>query len=412
MYPVGSPHSPPAAPPPGMPDPERTRRQVGCGCYAVSLLVGAVLLFLVFVIVPTAVGIGPQMCMAMCAGSILALPAMVTYLTVPRLLDRYDPEPWYALIMALLWGAIVACGVSALINSVVGGAIGGTRGDWISTVVSAPLVEEATKGSLLLGYLYFLRREFDGVVDGIIYASFIAIGFAGVENVLYYAQAGLEGGQEGFRQTFVLRGLLTPWAHPLYTSMTGIGVGLARESGKPLVRFTAPILGYMAAVTLHAIWNGSAMFFGSSRWGNQVFLFVMLPLWLLFVGAFLVIVIVLVRRRGRIIRQHLIDEVALGHLSQEELDIVVSAFGQVTAFLRRGKAGVEFVRAVARLALSKWHTGRAMKEKTRTVSMDFIAPLRRKIAELRAAGASPAQGPPPGYRPPGYPPPGQPPRRF
>lgn len=379
-----------------MPDPEQGRRRVGCGCYGVMMLVGVGLLILVFVILPTAVGIGPQMCAAMCAGSVLAFPAMVTYLTVPRLLDRYDPEPWYALLMALGWGAIVAVGISAVVNSVVGesvgAALGAQAGEIASTVISAPIVEEATKGSILLGYLYFLRREFDGVVDGIIYASFCAIGFAAVENVLYYAEAGMQGGTDAFTQTFILRGLLTPWAHPLYTSMTGIGVGLARESSKPLVRWAAPVLGYCAAVTLHAIWNGSAMLFGGSDAGGLVFLFVMLPLWFLFVGAFLVMVIVLVRRRGRIIRDHLLDEVALGHLSQEELDIVVSAFGQVTAYTRKGARGVEFVRAVARLALSKWHTGRAMKEKTKTVSMDFIYPLRQKITRLRAEGASPARG--------------------
>lgn len=393
MYPPapqGTPHRQPA-PPPGMPDPEKTRRRIGCGCYGVSMLFGLFMLFLVFIVLPTAVGIGPQMCMAMCAGAFLAFPAMAVYLTVPRLLDRYDPEPWYALIMALGWGAIAACGVSAVVNSTVGMAIGGTAGEWISTVVSAPLIEEASKGIILLGYIYFLRREFDGIVDGIIYASFCAIGFAAVENVLYYAQAGLSAGGQGFTQTFVLRGLLTPWAHPLYTSMTGIGVGLARETDKPLVRWTAPVLGYGAAVTLHAIWNGSALFFGGQRWGDLVFLFVMLPLWFLFVATFLAIVIVLVRRRGKIIRQHLLDEVALGYLTQEELDIVASAFGQVTAYTRKGAAGVEFVRAVARLSLSKWHTARAMKEKTRTVSMEFIVPLRKKIHDLRARGASPAR---------------------
>ncbi|MGE0790226.1 MAG: PrsW family intramembrane metalloprotease [Sandaracinaceae bacterium] len=378
-----------------LPDPERNRRMVGCGCYGIAIVFGIISLFLVFVVVPTAAGIGPQMCAAMCGGAVLALPAMAVYLTVPRLLDRYDPEPWYALLMALAWGAFAACGVSAIINSVVGLSIGGHRGELISAVVSAPIVEEASKGTLLLAYLYFLRREFDGVVDGIIYASFCAIGFAGIENVLYYAQAGMQAGGDGFTQTFILRGLLTPWAHPLYTSMTGIGVGLARESESRVVRWVAPVGGYAVAVTLHAIWNGTAMLADGQQHGQALFLFVMLPLWFLFVSAFLVIVIVLVRRRGRILRNHLVDEVALGHLSQEELDIVASAFGGVTAYFRKGRPGTEFVRAVARLALSKWHSSRAMKEKMRTVSMDFIVPLRKKIRTLREQGASPARGGPP-----------------
>ncbi|GAB5548686.1 MAG: PrsW family intramembrane metalloprotease [Sandaracinaceae bacterium] len=396
MYPPQGPPGP-AGPPYGagpagasaMPDPERVRRRIGCGCYGVAMLGGVVLLFLLFIILPLATqGVGTLIAMAV--GACLAFPAALVYLTVPRLLDRYDPEPAYALLMALAWGAIAACGVSAVVNTLVGGIIGGEAGEIISTVVSAPIIEEATKGVLVLGFFYFLRREFDGVVDGIIYATFCAIGFAAVENVIYYANAGLEAGAGGMIGTFVVRGVLAPWGHPLYTSMTGIGIGIARETDKVWLRPIAPVLGYAAAVFLHAVWNGTAIVLGSSEVGGLIFLFIMLPLWLLFVAAFLAIVIVLVRRRGKIIRSHLLDEVALGHLTKAELELVASAFGGLTAYFRKGKLGVEFVRAVARLALSKWHTGRAVKTSTRTVSMDFIAPLRRRIRELRAQGASPA----------------------
>jgi RsiW-degrading membrane proteinase PrsW (M82 family) len=324
----------------------------------------------------------------MAVGGLLAFPAALVYLTFPRLLDRYDPEPAYALLMALAWGGVAACGFSALVNSAVSAGIGGSVGEAVGAVVSAPIVEEASKGILLLGFFYFLRREFDGVVDGIIYASFCAIGFAAVENVIYYARAGLEQGAGGVWVTFGLRGVLTPWAHPLFTSMTGLGLGIARETSKTWLRPIAPIVGYGLAVGLHALWNGSSLLLGGSVGGCVVFIF-MWFLWLLFVAAFVAMVLYLVRRRGKIIRDHLVDEVALGHLTQAELDVVASAFGGLTAYFRKGKKGVEFVRAVARLALSKWHTARAMKTSTRTVSMDFIQPLRRRVRELRAQGASP-----------------------
>jgi hypothetical protein len=100
-------------------------------------------------------------------------------------------------------------------------------------------------------------------------------------------------------------------------------------------------------------------------------------------------VLVLVRRRGNIIRQHLVDEVALKNISPEELDLVTSAFGGLVAFFRKGRKGSEFVRAIARLGLSKWHTARAMRGQNKTFSMDFIIPLRNRIKELRAQGASP-----------------------
>ena len=84
------------------------------------------------------------------------------------------------------------------------------------------------------------------------------------------------------------------------------------------------------------------------------------------------------------------EEVALGHLTQRELDLVCSAFGGLVAWFRKGSEGTAFVRAVARLGLSKWHTARAVRGQSKTFSMDFILPLRAKIRELRDQGASPA----------------------
>lgn len=379
-------HTPEHVPPSSLPDPERGRRMVGLGLYVMGMGFGALMLLVLFFVLPAVMGIGPQTSVAMLIGALLAFPAAVVYLFVPRLLDRYDPEPAYALFMALAWGGIAACGFSALVNTLVGAALG----EAASTVLSAPIVEEASKGVLVLGFFYFLRREFDGVVDGIIYGTFVAIGFAAVENVIYYAQAGMQQGADGIRTTFFLRGLLTPWGHPLYTSMTGIGVGIARESSRTWLKLVAPVGGYSAAVFLHAMWNGSALVLGSLGAGGALVFLCSIFLWLIFVIAFLALVLGLVRRRGRIIRAHLLDEVALGHLTQAELDLVASAFGGLTAYARKGKPGLEFARAVARLALSKWHSARAMKGMTRTVSMDFIGPLRRRIRELRAQGASPA----------------------
>ena len=374
-----------------LPDPERTRRTIGFILFMIATVVGFVLLVALFLLPPLAAPNPGDIYLSMIVGAIFAFPAGVMYLTVPRLLDRYDPEPGYALMGCLLWGGLAACGFSAIINTFVAGIggliFGAEGGDIVGAVVSAPLVEEAFKGIGLLGVFYFLRREFDGVVDGIIYATFIALGFATVENVIYYSQAA-QGGQEVFAFTFFLRGVLAPWGHPLYTSMTGIGFGLARESKSGWVRMTAPVIGYAGAVFLHAVWNGSASL-GDALGpdGGMVFL-LLLPLWLIFVGAFLIMVIVLVRRRGRIIRENLNDEVAIGTIDRAELELVCSAFGLIRARMQHGRAGAEFVRATARLALSKWHTARAMENRSRTVSMDFIVPLRQRIAALRAGLAA------------------------
>lgn len=362
-----------------LPELDENRRRLGLGLYLLAQLVGGSLLLMVL--------LGPalfdaRLFGAMCLGAALAIPAAAVYLTVPRLLDRYDPEPWYALVGCLLWGAITACGFSAVINTAAGAlgtAIGGEGlGEFFSVVLSAPFTEEFFKGLGLFGMFVFLRREFDGVVDGIIYACFIALGFAMTENILYYARSA-ESGVLGM--TFLMRGILFPWGHPVYTAMTGIGFGIARETQTPWKRYAAPIAGYGAAVFLHMLWNGSASF-ASSGVGVVVFV-LLLPLWFLFVVGFLTLVIVLVRRRGKIIRQHLEDEVLIGNLTAAEVELIGSAFGVARARRRWGSTGVAFVRTAARLALSKWHSGRAQKSKTATISWELINPLRAKLQELR-----------------------------
>ncbi|NUP11870.1 MAG: PrsW family intramembrane metalloprotease [Polyangiaceae bacterium] len=380
-------HRPPGAfvhvaPSPLDPQPDRVRRRVGAVLYVLALLAGIVLNALFFILEIFASKRPPDVvAQAMLAGAVPAFAMLFVYLPVPSVLDRYDPEPWWCLLMAFAWGALVATGVAGFVNSFVhmfvANASGAKAGHLAAAVISAPISEEIMKSMIVWGFFFFLRREFDGVVDGIIYATFSALGFAAVENVSYYARAALEG-QDVFAATFVLRGIVAPWGHPLYTSMTGIGIGLARESSSGLVRFFAPFGGLALAIALHAIWNFVP------NLGANVFL-VSLLFWFAFVGTFFVIVIALVIRKGRTIRNFLRDEIILGNITPAELALVTSAFGRArTYFMPKGSLWRRFIRAAARLALCKWHTARAIKGKKRTISIEFIAPLRDEMKRLRA----------------------------
>jgi RsiW-degrading membrane proteinase PrsW (M82 family) len=365
-------------PPLPAPDPHKTRRMVGLGIFIVMMFVG-IILNILFELAEIFGAKNPgRMFEAVLTGALFAFIPLGIYLFVPAIIDRYDPEPWWCLAMAFLWGAVVATGLSGFINTMVhigtASAFGKGVGDFVTPVICAPIVEEGTKGLAVLGAFYFLRREFDGVVDGIIYATFCALGFAAVENISYYARS---EAHNALAATFFVRGILAPWGHPLYTSMTGIGFGIARETHKTWLKYTAPVLGYFAGVTLHAIWNFVPTVFG------EVF-FYMLPLWFIFVFGFFAIIIVLVVRKGRTIRDFLKDEVLLGNLSQDELELICSPVGRLKCtFSWRGGTGRDFIGAGARLALSKWHTARAMKGQKRTISADFIAPMRQELARLR-----------------------------
>src|SRR3954471_2424975 len=179
-------------------------------------------------------------------------------------LDRYEPEPRRMLAGGLLWGVFVATAVALLLEGV-GGFVGGIS-DTRMLEVGAPVAEEASKGLFLLLLLWWRGAELDGVLDGIVYAGMVGVGFAFTENILYLASAydgsnGVgPGGVDALTGTFVLRCLASPFAHPLFTACTGIGVGLAVSSRRRSVRILAPIAGYVASVTLHAIWNTSTVY--------------------------------------------------------------------------------------------------------------------------------------------------------
>lgn len=368
-------------------DPEKSRRTIGAVLYALGMLLGGFLLVAVLFF-PALLSKNADVEMeSLFLGALFALPMLVVYLWVPWIVDRYDPEPAWALLMALAWGGIAACGFSALINTMVdvmgSAAFGREGGEILSACISAPIFEEGTKAMAIVFMFFFWRREFDGVVDGVIYATFSALGFAAVENILYYgnaASAEILQHKEGlFISTFVVRGILGPWGHPLYTSMTGLGFGIARETNKTWLKWLAPLGGYCFAMFLHSLWNTAATLSGD-------LVALMLPLWFLFVLCFFGLVIYLVARKGRIIRDHLKDEVLMGNLTPMELELVCSPVGRLRAtFSFGGSAGRAFIDAAARLALSKWHTGRATQGRKLTVSADMIFPLRQELSRLRAA---------------------------
>ncbi|MCL2725171.1 MAG: PrsW family intramembrane metalloprotease [Polyangiaceae bacterium] len=368
------------------PNPEATRHVVGAILYALGMIAGLFLLVAVFILPALTSRHADADMAAMIIGAVFALPPLAVYLWIPWVIDRYDPEPWWCLLLALSWGAIAACGFSALVNTgvhVVANEIGGDEfGDALGACISAPLVEEFTKGLAVFGIFYFVRREFDGVVDGVIYATFAALGFAAIENIIYYGNAAkteILTHKDGILAgTFFVRGILAPWGHPLYTSMTGIGFGIARETTKSWLKWVAPAGGYLFAVFLHSTWNTAATI-------SNALVIIMLPLWLLFVLAFLGVLIWLVRRKGKIIRDHLKDEVLMGNLTPWELDLVTSPVARMRATTSfGGAAGRKFIDAATRLALSKWHTGRATQGRKLTVSADMILPLRQELHKLRA----------------------------
>src|SRR5580700_3436243 len=128
------------------PDPERDRRVVGGVLYGAFMLAGATALLVLFLLAPLASRDPGAQYTSMGIGALCALPPLAIYLWIPRLIDRFDPEPWWALALVLGWGAVAACGIAAVVNTgveMMAGAVGGRElAEILGTCVSAPIVEE------------------------------------------------------------------------------------------------------------------------------------------------------------------------------------------------------------------------------------------------------------------------------
>lgn len=216
---------------------------------------------------------------------LLALVPFAIVLPTLSWLDRAEPEPRQARLHAILWGGTVAVLVSAIVNSIVVLTVN----EAVAAVVSAPLIEEATKG---LGVWWALRRlDIDGLSDGLVYAGWVGIGFAVVEDIQYFLVAADDG---VLAETFVLRALLTPFAHPLFTAWIGLAIGYAVSRSRRPGHLA--IIGYLVAALLHASWNGSLVL--AAETGSALLLLGAIAL---FVGIFVSTstMVVLVHRRER-----------------------------------------------------------------------------------------------------------------
>ena len=183
--------------------------------------------------------------------------------------------------------------VAVLVSLIVNVAVGLLAGEQAAAVLSAPIVEEAMKG---LGvYWAVRRREVDGVTDGIVYAAWVALGFAVVEDMSYFATASVSG---SLLSVFVLRALLTPFAHPLFTFWTGLAIGRAVRAGRPV--WPRALWGYGLAVATHMAWNGSLVAADiTSDVDEDIAAVIILGVAALFVGLFVAVAIVVFRmRRG------------------------------------------------------------------------------------------------------------------
>ncbi len=310
----GRPYAAPAVPP-GLLRRPRSRGSVLFTVFmAVAMFLGAAVMALVLVASNAPV--------ALVVGVLLAALPVGPVIAAYMWLDRYEPEPLRLVVMAFGWGALVATAAALVLQGLDQFALGTPA--TLAAAIVAPVTEEGAKGLFVLILLWTRRHEIDGILDGIVYAGLVGVGFAFTENILYLAGAYMgntgtgAGGLGSATGLFVVRGIFSPFAHPLFTSFTGIGVGVAVVTKSRVWRFLAPLLGYLAAVGAHAVWNVSA-FVSGGRMFVVTYLVAMVPAFLLLVG-FAVWARV---REGRMLTRSLTDCAHRGFLAHQEVPWLV-----------------------------------------------------------------------------------------
>jgi hypothetical protein len=201
---------------------------------------------------------------------------------------------------------------------------------------------------------------------------------------------------------FVLRGILSPFAHVTFTAMTGIGCGISRASHNWLVRIVMPIVGLAGAMFLHAVWNGMSLIIlvlldqtgmigycsevglGGENVGTCAFLVgytvLEIPVFLIFIGFSLF----MMRRQSRTLREMLAIDVARGLIPQEHLDIATSMFKSIfwsLGGITQGKylSRRRYLRAIGSLGLSYWHIQKATAAQGYTGSFQQNPFLRAEV---------------------------------
>jgi RsiW-degrading membrane proteinase PrsW (M82 family) len=358
---------------------------LGIAAGLIALLLGLLVLLLI------GIETGP---VGLLVGMICATIPVPIYVTLVLWIDRYEAEPLWLLGSAFCWGALVAVFIAYVLNTgvEVGVAVVTRNAQAAHTagaVISAPIVEESAKALFLFIIFFWKKDEFDGVIDGIVYASLVALGFAMTENIQYYGSS-LRGGAGVLTATLFIRGIMSAFSHPLFTSMTGIGLGLARQSTNLAVKLITPVVGLLMAMAMHAIWNGSGVVGGCLGF-LLTYGFFMVP-------AFLIILIVIIfslRREGRIVREFLLPDLQRGVLNQQEYEQLCSVFrrmgGSYNALSRGGmvhwRACRQFNQMGSELAFHRSRVARGIvssEQAAREREAAYLQILQELATRLRA----------------------------
>ena len=338
---------------------------------------------------------------------------VVGVLILVTLIDRYEREPWYILLGAFLWGALIAIPLARAIEPPIISVIGHISTNWprlyddlLSSSLrglTAGIVEEVLKDAGLIVLMLMLRHRFENVTDGILYGVVIGAGFGMVENIYYFASP---DSRNSLVFLFIGRILLGWLSHSTFTACFGAALGLISERSPRGPIWHVPALGFVVGVALHSVFDFvifqaiTAVNDSPDPIVNIVALLAIIADYIPLFAAQAVLYIMLMRslaREAAVLRSFLADEVRLGVVTPEEYIVLQHASVRQridrALLLGRGftlwQATRRLFMAEVGLAFTLWHSTLRLPE----VGADDIPPqayrlrirhLRRHIARYEA----------------------------
>ena len=215
----------------------------------------------------------------------------------------------------------------------------------------APVVEEAAKGAFLLLMMTGRRRnELNSLTDCLVYAGLVGAGFAWLEDILYIA------GGESLGDSLLTAGIrliMGPFAHSLFTTMFGLGVWFALQQRNALAKAGFITLGYLAAIVMHGLWNGSSLLGVGAYFAVYVF-------WMVPMFALAIVLGVRSRRREqRVVAEKLPGMVSAGLVSPNEATWLGSIETGSTRSARRGSSAARPRRRRSGTSPPRWWSWRS-----------------------------------------------------
>jgi RsiW-degrading membrane proteinase PrsW (M82 family) len=197
-------------------------------------------------------------------GGVAAIFMPVIFLVIGWLADYYEREPFRFIVGMFMWGVMAtffAFFINTTFSLIMSLILGSGAATVLLAVFVAPVVEETAKGVGLL--VLSGHHDFDNVFDGIIFGFAIGMGFAFIENWLYFATNASPvavGGLWEWTYNILYRSFLCSLAHGCFTATTGAFIGFFKghnkNGGFSVLGF---ILGLPFAIILHGTFNLTAV---------------------------------------------------------------------------------------------------------------------------------------------------------